>query len=78
MLGVCAKQIKEQVRPFDNPLSLCLYLNGGTVCPGYIKACGSINFIENQSVFEVRINMNKGFIEWLQDSKSLWIVDMSK
>ena len=50
MVGVCAKQVKDQKDSFNNPLSLCLYLANGATYPGGIKACGYINLVVGESV----------------------------
>jgi len=50
MVGVCAKQVKDQLNSYTNPLSLCLYLLDGTIYPGGITACGAINLVVGKSV----------------------------
>ena len=76
MLGVCAKQTKDRKAYYNGLLSLSLYLYDGKIYNEAKVDC-TIELVENHSMFEVWIDMNKGTLEWLGDGNTLFKADMS-
>jgi len=52
MVGVCAKQIKDQANFFTNALSVCLCLSTGSIYANQtiVSGCGATNIVIGRSI----------------------------